>query len=79
MGTGAVLDLNALIQYGALGMIVLLFVIGRVVSSKTVEDKDHRIATLEADNARMRQAMEEQVIPALVRATDVLSKQTRAR
>lgn len=73
------LDLNALIQYGALGLIVLLFVLGKVVSAKTVEDKDQRIAVLEADNARMRQAMEEQVIPALVRATDILSKQPRTR
>lgn len=75
----ATFNLNDLIQYGALGVIVMLFVLGKVVSSSTVADKDRRIATLEADNARMRQAMEEKVIPALVRATDVLARQPRGR
>ena len=77
MDAGTSLDLNALIQYGALGVIVVLFVLGKIVPSSTLHDRDARIASLEADNARMRQAMEEKVIPALTRATDVLVRQRR--
>lgn len=74
MDSGASLDLNALIQYGALGVIVILFVLGFIVPASALKDRDARIAALEAENSRMRQAMEEKVIPALVRATDILGK-----
>lgn len=77
--TGATLDLNTLVQYGALGVIVVLFVAGKIVPSKTLEERERRLAQLEDENARLRKAFEEQVIPALIRSTDQLERLSRRR
>jgi hypothetical protein len=75
-------DVTQLIQYGVLGLVLLLVIIRKYLvpewTLKSAEDRaaaeradlERRLAEAEAQLARFRQIFEEQMIPALLQATD---------
>lgn len=66
-------DLTIFIQYGVLGIFVVLFLTGRVVTNKHVEQRDAEIERLRAELEERARVAEERMIPALVEATRVLA------
>jgi hypothetical protein len=72
-------DFTSLAQYGVVGLLVVALLFGQAVPGYIAKQKDARIAALEAENAAMRAKMEDDVIPALVRTTDLLARLTEDR
>lgn len=74
------------VQYGVVGAVALAFITNKFHShgefTAVVADRDlARTETRQAlaDNAALRQKMEEQVVPALVRATEALASVEKGR
>lgn len=67
-------DLTSLFQYGVLGILVVLFIFGKVVPGYILEKREQEIEKLREENKALRSAFEDKVIPALIRSTDVLTK-----
>jgi hypothetical protein len=59
-------------QYGVLGLIVIGFVTRKIVSGELLERAEAKIAEKDAQIDRMRLAMEEKTVPALIRCTEAL-------
>jgi hypothetical protein len=66
-------DLTIFVQYGVLGVFVALFLTGRIVTSRHVEQRDAEIERLRAELDERARVAEERMIPALVEATRVLA------
>jgi hypothetical protein len=63
-----------LVNYGVLGLVVLAFVFGKIVPGYIYERRVQESADLRAENERIRTHIDERVMPALVRSTDLLSQ-----
>lgn len=70
---------NALLdyaQYGVLGLIVIGFVTRKIVSGELLERAEAKIAEKDALIEKMRIAMEDKTVPALIRCTEALVEAT---
>lgn len=63
-------------QYGVLGLIVIGFVTRKIVSGELLERAEAKIAEKDALIEKMRLAMEEKTVPALIRSTEALVEAT---
>lgn len=63
-------------QYGVLGLIVMGFVTRKIVSGDLLDRAEARIAEKDALIERMRLAMEDKTVPALIRCTEALVEAT---
>lgn len=70
-GGGEVLDF---LQYGLLGLFVVLLLTRQVITKGEKEEWRERAEKAEAEVSRLHRVMEEQVVPALSRSTDVLAR-----
>ena len=70
-------DLGMLAQYGILGLLVMALIFGKVVPGYVVDQKDKRIEKLEAKVESYETAMQERVLPALIKSTDTLARLTQ--
>ncbi len=61
------------IQWGILGLVLLLIVIGKLAPGWVVEQLRSDLTELKAENAALRQSIEERVIPALEKSTMALA------
>jgi hypothetical protein len=59
-------------NYGILGLIALGFFAGRIVSSKHYDEMRNDRDRARDELAQVRQRLDEQILPALTRSTDVL-------
>lgn len=69
-------DLGLLAQYGVLGLLVLALIFGKVVPGYLVSQMTSRIDKLEAKLDAYEATMQERVLPALIKSTEVLAKMT---
>jgi hypothetical protein len=81
-GAVSSVDVTQLIQYGVLGLVLLLVIVRKYLvpewtlkqaeelAARERADLERRLAESEAQLARFRQIFEEQMIPALLQATD---------
>jgi hypothetical protein len=60
-------------QYGVLGLIVLGFIFGKIAPGYLLDRAEARLAEKDALIERMRLAMEEKTVPALIRSTETLA------
>lgn len=63
-------------QYGVLGLIVIGFVTRKIVSGELLERAEAKIAEKDALIEKMRVAMEDKTVPALIRCTEALVEAT---
>lgn len=61
------------IQWGILGLVLLLIVVGKLAPGWVVDQLRSDLAELKAENAALRQSIEERVIPALEKSTTALA------
>ena len=61
------------IQWGILGLVLLLIVIGKLAPGWVVDQLRSDLTDLKAENAALRQSIEERVIPALEKSTTALA------
>lgn len=73
-GSGGGADWTGLAQYGVLGLVVLGFIFGKIVPGYLYERRVQEVEALKAEVGRLRDTIEEKVIPALIRSTDVLAR-----
>lgn len=66
-------------NYGLLGAITLAFFTGRVVSAKQYNEMKEDRDKARGELAALRQKLDEQTLPALVRTTDLLAKLAEKR
>lgn len=59
-------------QYGVLGLIVLGFIFGKIAPGYLLDRAEARLAEKDALIEKMRVAMEEKTVPALIRSTETL-------
>ena len=59
-------------NYGILGLIAFGFFAGRIVSSKHYDEMRHDRDKAREELALVRQKLDDQILPALTRSTDVL-------
>lgn len=62
------------IQFGALGLIVVAFMTGQIVPRFILDRKEKEVEELRRQNEELRRMVQDQIIPALTRTTDALSK-----
>ena len=67
-------DWTGLAQYGVLGLIVLAFIFGRIVPGYIYERRVVEVEQLRAENKSLDDSIKDRVIPAVISATDVLSR-----
>lgn len=67
-------DLGLLAQYGLLGVMFALLLFGQVFPKHVVEEKNRRIEKLEAKVETYETTMQERILPALIKSTEVLAK-----
>jgi hypothetical protein len=60
-------------QYGVLGLLVLGFVFGKIAPGYLLDRAEARLAEKDALIERMRLAMEDKTVPALIRSTETLA------
>lgn len=63
-------------QYGVLGLIVLGFIFGRIAPGYLLDRAEAKIAEKDALIEKMRMAMEDKIVPALIRSTEALAEAT---
>jgi len=63
-------------QYGVLGLIVLGFIFGKIAPGYLLDRAEQRIAEKDAIIEKMRLAMEDKTVPALIRSTEALAEAT---
>lgn len=63
-------------QYGVLGLIVLGFIFGKIAPGYLLDRAENKIAEKDALIEKMRIAMEEKTVPALIRCTEALVEAT---
>lgn len=73
---GVPVDWTTILQGGVLGVIVILFVFGQIVSGRMHDRATAEIDRLNNELTKVRNSMEEKVIPALTRSSDALTKAT---
>lgn len=61
-------------QYGVLGLIVLGFIFGKIAPGYLLDRAEARLAEKDALIEKMRLAMEEKTVPALIRSTETLAQ-----
>lgn len=61
------------IQWGILGMVLLLIVVGKLAPGWVVDQLRSDLTEQRAENAAMRKSLEERVIPALEKSTVALA------
>lgn len=66
-------SLSNLIQWGVLGIIVILMVWGKIAPGWVVDQLRKDLDAQRAENASLRKSLEEKVIPALERSTAALA------
>lgn len=57
-------------QYGVLGLIVLGFIFGKIAPGYLLDRAEAKIAEKDALIEKMRMAMEDKTVPALIRSTE---------
>lgn len=67
-------DFATFAQYGVLGLVVLAMIFGKLVPGYIYERRVEEIRQLQSEVAELRHTIEEKVIPALIRSTDVLAQ-----
>lgn len=63
-------------QYGVLGLVVLGFIFGKIAPGYLLDRAEAKIAEKDALIEKMRMAMEEKTVPALIRCTEALIEAT---
>lgn len=63
-------------QYGVLGLIVLGFIFGKIAPGYLLDRAETKIAEKDALIEKMRMAMEDKTVPALIRCTEALVEAT---
>ncbi len=63
-------------QYGVLGLIVLGFIFGKIAPGYLLDRAEVKIAEKDALIEKMRTAMEDKTVPALIRCTEALVEAT---
>lgn len=63
-------------KYGVLGLIIIGFVTRKIVSGELLERAEAKIAEKDALIEKMRLAMEDKTVPALIRCTEALVEAT---
>lgn len=63
-------------QYGVLGLIVLGFIFGKIAPGYLLDRAEAKIAEKDALIEKMRLAMEDKTVPALIRCTEALVEAT---
>jgi hypothetical protein len=67
------IEITNLLQYGVLGVVAVLFLLGKIVPGSHLEKREHEITRLQAELDERARVAEERMIPALVEATRVLA------
>ena len=62
-----------LLSYGVLGVVLVAFIAGIIVPGWIYKQVVDQLTQARADNALLREAMEEKLLPALIRANDLYS------
>lgn len=62
------------LRFGVLGLVVLSMIVGWLVPGRIYDRAIQRAERLEEENQRLRERLEEQVIPLLTRVMDVLDR-----
>lgn len=62
------------LRFGVLGLVVLSLIVGWLVPGRIHERTLQQLERLEEENARLRERLEEKVIPLVTRAIDVLDR-----
>jgi hypothetical protein len=70
-------DFTRIIEIGITGLILVLIITGKLAPGWVIEDNRKTNETLMRENVKMREAMEQKVIPALERATLALEKHVK--
>ena len=73
---GIPVNWTTLVQGGVLGVIVILFIFGQIVSGRMYDRSLAEVDRLNTELSTVRNSMEEKVIPALTRSSDALTKAT---
>lgn len=73
---GIPVNWTSLVQGGVLGIIVILFIFGQIVSGRMYDRAVAENERLNGELTTVRDSMEEKVIPALTRSSDALTKAT---
>lgn len=68
------IDVTQIFQYGVLGLILLLILLGKLVPGYMYDRREEELKSLQMKLDRLESIIEERVIPALVRSTDALTK-----
>lgn len=66
--------IGGLAERGILGLVVLALVFGKIVPGYIADQKDKKIEKLEAKNEAYETLMREQVLPALMKSNEVISR-----
>lgn len=74
LGNEASADWGNIAQYGVLGFVVLAFIFGKMVPGYIYEKRSQEYEAEKAENRRLEQTIQEQVIPALLRSTDIMAQ-----
>lgn len=61
-------------QYGVLGLLILAMIFGKIVPGYILQQREKELADTKAELSALRKNLEETVIPALVRSTDILAR-----
>lgn len=60
-------------QYGVLGVLVVAFIFGKIAPGYLLDRAEAKLAEKDALIEKMRVAMEEKTVPALIRSTEALA------
>lgn len=73
-GGDSAVNWGNLAQYGVLGLVVLALIFGKIVPGYIYERKVAEYEAEKAENRRLEETVKEQVIPALLRSTDMMAQ-----
>lgn len=73
-GEGSTVDWTNIAQYGVLGLVVLAFIFGKIVPGYIYEKAKQEHEAEKAENRELEKTVKEQVIPALLRSTDMMAQ-----
>lgn len=70
-------DLTRIVETGILGIVLVLAMWKKLAPGWVVNENEKSLTELESENNRLHQVMIDDVIPALVRATEAIERMTR--
>ena len=74
LSTPNYLDWTSWLQFGVLGIVAIGFVLGKIVPGYILDRIQKELDSKNAEMAQLRSKMENEVIPALTRVTDLMTR-----